>query len=170
MSVRDYEKRFEWMIPLAKKATMAYQNAARYFDEMKEILLVDLGLVHTSELFHETAHWFPGQFDVIGDILHQHHVIQSYGGTPEFPGVDRDVGDICEMAVRLLDDIIDSLSEFIRISDGNSCWAIGRELETLQINVSEVKDKYLKVWAMYDFAETSATSFDSWVLHLKGGC
>ena len=110
MSVRDYEKRFEWMIPLAKKATMAYQNAARYFDEMKEILLVDLGLVHTSELFHETAHWFPGQFDVIGDILHQHHVIQSYGGTPEFPGVDRDVGDICEMAVRLLDDIIDSLS------------------------------------------------------------
>lgn len=164
-NLNAYERRYDFLRGPARTATESYETAARYFDQLKELILIEKGLVHTSDFFHKTAHWFPGQFDILGDILHQHHVIQVYGATGEFPGVSDDLSDMIEMAVGLLDNIVDSLADMIRACEGEKCWAVARQMETLQINVSEKRAQYLLIWKMYEESD-SASSFDSWVAKL----
>lgn len=163
--LKDYERRYDFLREPAKAATESYETAARFFDQLKELILIEKGLVHTSDFFHKTAHWFPGQFDILGDILHQHHVIQVYGATREFPGVSDDLSDMIALAVELLDNIVDRLAEMIGVCEAEKCWAVARQLETLQINVSEKRAQYLLIWKMYEESD-SASSFDSWVARL----
>ena len=166
--LREYENRFAYLVGPAKALTEAYQNAARFFDELKETVLIEHGLVHTSDLFHKTAHWFPGQFDVIGDILHQRHIIQHYGATPEMPVANTDMDAIFYTAISTLDEIELKLREMIKVCDENGDPALGRQFENLQIALSKEHEKFLTAWKMFEESE-SATSYDSWVAHMEGG-
>ena len=169
MALRDYEARWQFLRQPAREATEAYETGTRWFDQMKELLLIEGGLVHLSEMFHRTAHWFPTQFDVIGDILHQRHVIQDYGATPEFPGVGLsdggEIGTCFELAMRVFEEIEQKLKTLIRLCDAQNAWAIARQFENLQIANSKRHERFLYAWKMYEEAE-SASSFDNWVLHL----
>lgn len=166
--LKDYESRFEYLIEPAKALTVAYQNAARYFDEVKEAVLIVHGLVHTSDLFHKTAHWFPAQFDTVGDILHQRHVIQRYGATPEYSAPADDMGGIFAGAVSMLDEIETHLRDMIKVCDGGGDPALGRQFENLQIALSAEHEKFLTAWKMYDESD-SATSYDNWIANMEGG-
>ena len=168
MTAKEYGSRFTALIAPSVRATEAYEKAARWFDELKEIVYVDFGLVNTSDFIHRTAHWFPGQFDVIGDVLHQRHIRQKYGETPRFDRSVADLDDVFTICVELLDDIDRSLKEFITVCDGSGCEDQARQLETLQMAISGERARYLAVWAMYD-ESGSATSYDSWILHQMNG-
>lgn len=169
MALKGYEARWQFLLRPAKEATEAYETGTRWFDQMKEWLLIECGLVHLSELFHRTAHWFPTQFDVIGDILHQRHVMQDYGATPEWPGIRRPEEDEVEacfqLAMRVFEDIERKLKELIRICDEQNAWALARQFENLQIANSQRHERFLAAWKMYEEAD-SASSFDNWVPHL----
>ena len=83
--IYHYENpRFSPLRDAARRATAAYQNAARGLDTLKEWVLVEFGLVHTADAIHRLAHEQPKRFDVIGDILHQRHLMQEYPETPEY--------------------------------------------------------------------------------------
>lgn len=166
MTAREYARRFEFLIEPAKKVTEAYERGTRYFDQLKEIVLIEFALVHTSEFIHNTAHWFPTQFDLLGDILHQCHIMQVYGETGAFNRDIRDMNDVFTLCLEQLDEIENALQEFVEICELHNAWALARQTETLQINNRAVCDKYLKAWAMYEEA-TSATSYDNWIARLS---
>lgn len=166
--LRDFEKKFQYLKAPAKALTEAYEKGTRYFDQMKELILIEHGLQHTSDMFHRFAHWCPGQFDVIGDILHQRHVVQDYGTTPEFPGVVDSMEDIFRMALNVMNEIEQRLREMIKACDENGDPALGRQFENLQIELSKKHTAFLTAWKMLDETD-SASSFDSWVLKMEEG-
>ena len=150
----------------ARKVTAAMQNANRGLDTLKEIVLIDIGLVHTSNAIHELAHKQPGYFDKIGDILHQRHLIQEYPATEEYTKRPEDLDGVFEEVIRFLKENDEALKEFIRACDESKNYALAREAETLQIENSRDCEKFLLAWNMYDEGSSSATSFDNWVRHL----
>lgn len=166
--LKDYENRFSYLIEPARALTVSYENAARYFDELKETILIGHGLVHTAEMFHKTAHWFPGQFDTVGDILHQRHVIQRYGATPEMPVRSDDMEDVFSTAVAALDAIEAELRNVITVCENGGDPALARQFENLQIALSREHEKYLTAWKMLEESD-SASSFDNWIAHMEEG-
>lgn len=153
----------------ARKVTAAMQNANRGLDTLKEIVLIDIGLVHTSDAIHELAHKQPGYFDKIGDILHQRHLIQEYPATEEYTNRPEDLDAVFEEVIKFLKENDEALKEFIRACDESKNYALAREAETIQIENSEDCEKFLLAWHMFDTTDASATSFDDWVLHLFHG-
>ena len=153
----------------ARNVTAAMQNANRGLDTLKEIVLIDIGLVHTSDAIHELAHKQPQRFDVIGDILHQRHLIQEYPATEEYTKHPEDLDGVFEEVIQFLRKNDEALKEFIRVCDETQNYALARQAETLQIENSEDCEKFLLAWNMFDTTDASATSFDDWVLHLFHG-
>lgn len=153
----------------ARKVTAAMQNANRGLDTLKEIVLIDIGLVNTSNAIHELAHKQPQRFDVIGDILHQRHLIQEYPATEEYTNHPEDLDGVFEEVIRFLRENDEALKEFITACDESKNYALAREAEALQIENSRDCEKFLLAWNMYDTTDASATSFDDWVLHLFHG-
>lgn len=166
MTVGEFTARYEFLRQPGRRLTEAYERGNRWFDQLKELVLIEHGLVFTSEMFHETAHEFPQEFDIVGDILHQRHIIQNYGATPEFGGVGDDMSDVFKLALDILADIERALSEMIRICEDNREGALARQFEELQITNSKKYEKYLTAWDMYERTD-SPTSFDSWVKKLN---
>ena len=168
MTAKEFTRDGAYLSEYARRTTEAYERGARNFDQIKEIVLVDMGLVNTAEFLHRIAHWFPGEFDTLGDILHQKLIRQDYGATPAFSQPVEDLNDAFLWCMRTLREIEEALSEMIRACDDNRDWPLARQLETLQISVSEKKEQILYAWNMYEGAE-SPTSYDSWILHLMNG-
>lgn len=164
MTVGEYTQRYRFLTEPARRATEAYEKAARFFDQLKEIVLIEMGLVNTAEMIHETAHWFPRQFDILGDILHQRHILQEYGATPAFTESPDDLEDVFRICVECLDEIDGRLIELIDICDKNRAKALGRQFETLEVNVSEKCTAFLDAWQMLENVE-NPVSYDNWVKH-----
>lgn len=162
MTAGEYTEKYRFLREPAKKATESYEKAARFFDQLKEIVLIEFGMTNTSQMIHDTAHWFPEQFDILGDILHQRHVIQDYGATPEFNEPVEDLDGVFEICITCMEDIDDRLVDLIEICDRNGAKALGRQFETLEINVSGECAKYLDAWQMLENT-ASASSYDNWV-------
>ena len=162
MTANEYTARYQFLKEPAKKATEAYEKAARFFDQLKEIVLIDFGMVNTSERIHNTAHWFPQEFDVLGDILHQRHVMQDYGATPAFNERVEDLDDVFSICVSCLEEIDTKLIDLVEIADANGAKSLGRQFETLQINVSEKCAEFLEAWQMLENAR-SPVSYDNWI-------
>ena len=70
----------------AKEVTGAYQDAARGLDTLKEWVLIEFGMPNTANAIHKLAHLQPQRFDVVGDLLHQRHILQIYPATAEYEG------------------------------------------------------------------------------------
>ena len=168
--VFNYEN--EMFSPLrdaARKVTAAMQSANRGLDALKELVLIEMGLVHTSDAIHAVAHKQPGYFDRIGDILHQRHLIQEYPATEEYTKRPEDMDGVFEEIMRLLRENDEALRDLIKACDDSAQYALARQAETLQIENSEDCTKFLLAWQMYDEGSSSATSFDNWVKHLFEG-
>ena len=157
------DPRFAPLRDAARGATAAYQNAARGLDTLKEWVLVEFGLVHASDAIHALAHAQPKRFDVIGDILHQRHLMQEYPETPEYRARPADLDGVFAEIIRMLDEIETALRECVRVSDELGLFPLGRAFETLQMENSESYEKFLYAWQMYDATDSSATSYDSWM-------
>lgn len=153
----------------ARKVTAAMQNANRGLDALKEWVLIEMGLVHTSDAIHAVAHKQPAYFDTIGDILHQRHLMQEYPATEEYTMRPDDMDGVFEEIMRLLRENDEALKDFIRVCDENAQYALARQAETIQIENSEDCTKFLMAWQMYDMTDASATSYDNWILHLFEG-
>ena len=153
----------------ARRVTAAMQQANRSLDALKEYVLIEIGLVHTSDAIHELAHKQPGYFDQIGDLLHQRHLMQEYPATEEYTKRPKDMDEVFEEIMRLLRENDEALKDFIRVCDENAQYALARQAETIQIENSEDCAKFLQAWAMFDEGSSSATSFDNWVKHLFDG-
>ena len=166
----NYENEmFSKLRDAALDVTAAMRNANRGLDTLKEIVLIEIGLVHTSDAIHELAHKQPQRFDTIGDILHQRHLIQEYPATEEYTNHPEDMDGVFEEVINFLRKNDEALKQFITICDETQNYALARQAETLQIENSEDCEKFLEAWAMFDSTDASATSFDNWVLHLFGG-
>ena len=142
------------------------QNANRGLDTLKEIVLIEMGLVNTSDAIHKLAHKQPGYFDQIGDILHQRHLIQEYPATAEYTKSPEDLDEVFEEAIRMLQESEDALKEFVIAADECGQYALARQAESIQIENSLDYEKLLYAWQMLDESDGSATSFDNWVKHL----
>ena len=153
----------------ARKVTGAMQQANRSLDALKEIVLIEMGLVHTSDAIHAVAHKQPAYFDQIGDILHQRHLMQEYPATEEYTKRPEDMDEVFEEIMRILRENDEALRDFIKVCDENAQYALARQAETIQIENSEDCTKFLAAWSMYDEGSSSATSFDNWVKHLFDG-
>ena len=160
---------FSQLRDAARKVTASMQNANRGLDTIKEIVLIEMGLVHTSDAIHELAHKQPHYFDQIGDLLHQRHLMQEYPATEEYTKRPEDMDEVFEEIMRLLRENDEALRDFIKVCDENAQYALARQAETIQIENSEDCTKFLQAWAMFDEGSSSATSFDNWVKHLFDG-
>ena len=153
----------------ARRVTAAMQQANRSLDALKEYVLIEIGLVHTSDAIHKLAHKQPGYFDQIGDLLHQRHLMQEYPATEEYTKRPKDMDEVFEEIMRLLRENDEAIRDFIKVCDENAQYALARQAETIQIENSEDCTKFTEAWAMYDEGSSSATSFDNWVKHLFDG-
>lgn len=150
----------------ARKVTAAMQQANRSLDSLKEYVLIEVGLVHTSDAIHELAHKQPKMWDKLADYLHQRHLMQEYPATEEYTKRPKDMDEVFEEIMRLLRENDEALRDFIKVCDENAQYALARQAETIQIENSEDCTKFLAAWSMYDSTDASATSFDNWILHL----
>lgn len=153
----------------ARKVTAAMQQANRSLDALKEYVLIEIGLVHTSDAIHELAHKQPQMWDKLADYLHQRHLMQEYPATEEYTKRPKDMDEVFEEIMRLLRENDEALRDFIKVCDENAQYALARQAETIQIENSEDCTKFLQAWAMFDDGSSSATSFDNWVKHLFDG-
>lgn len=161
----DSEK-FGGLRDAARQATAAYQNADRGLDALKEWVLVEFGLVHTSDMLHALAHLQPRRFDKIGDILHQRHLMQEYPATEEYRERPEDLDGVFEAAIRLLKAIETALKACVGRSEEAGLYPLARAFENLQMENSASYEKLLYAWQMYDRTDGSATSYDNWVAGL----
>lgn len=153
----------------ARRATAAYQNAARGLDTLKEWVLVEFGLVHTAEAIHRLAHLQPVRFDAIGDILHQRHLMQEYPATAEYRERPEDMDGVFGEVIRLLEAIETELKDCVGVCEAAGLYPLAREFENLQMDNSRSYEKFLYAWQMYDATESSGTSYDSWIQALFDG-
>lgn len=148
----------------ARNATSAYQNAARFLDTVKEYVDIEMGMPNTAYAIHLEAHKMPQRFDVIGDILHQRHLLQEYPATPELLENIDDMDKAFEIIIGTLDDIEDALASLVQVCEKLNLYPLARQVENLQIQNSEDYTKFLTAWAVWD-ESLSKTSYDNWALH-----
>ncbi len=159
-------ERFAALRDASRKVTEKMQNANRGLDTLKEWVLIEMGLVNTSNEIHKLAHKQPGYFDQVGDILHQRHLIQEYPATEEYAKRPEDLDGVFEEVIRMLQESEDALKEFVRAADSLGQYALARQAESIQIENSQDYEKFMYAWNMYDSTDGSATSFDNWIKHL----
>lgn len=157
-----YKKNFGGIMQSAKSATEAYEYGTRLFDQLKEVLLIQHGLVYTSEFFHNIAHWFPTQFDLIGDILHQRHLLQLYGATPSVNDMPENVDECFKFGVDAILNIDNRLEELSRECTQSGAGALSYQVDDLRVALSAKLANVLAAWKMLD-ESTSSTSFDGWM-------
>lgn len=162
MQWSDYTQNFNGVMESAKSATEAYEYGTRLFDQLKEVLLIRHGLVHTSEFFHSIAHWFPTQFDVIGDILHQRHLLQLYGATPSVSEIPENVDGCFKLGVDAILNIDNRLAELSDNCTNAGAGALAYQVDDLRVSLSKKMTDLLAAWKMLD-ESTSSTSFDGWM-------
>lgn len=160
------EQKFAPVRDPARAVTAAYQNAARGLDTLKEIVLLEFGMPNTASAIHDLAHAMPPRFDVLGDILHQRHLMQEYPATPEYTKRPQTLDEVFSEVIDMLEKIETALVAFIRACDGIGLYPLARQAENMQIENSRSYEKILYAWAMYDEAESSPTSYDNWIMHL----
>lgn len=163
------DPRFAPLRDASRRATAAYQNAARGLDTLKEWVLIKFGLTQTAEAIHRLAHEQPKRFDGIGDILHQRHLMQEYPETPEYKERPADLDGVFGEIIRMLDEIETALKDCVYEAETANLYPLARAFENLQMQNSESYEKFLYAWQMYDMTDSSATSYDNWIRGLFEG-
>ena len=145
----------------AKDVTGAYQDAARGLDTLKEWVLIEFGMPKTADAIHKLAHLQPQRFDVVGDLLHQRHILQVYPATAEYDGRPDDLDGVFESVIDMLQKIEDALRKCVEVCDENGLYPLGRGFENLQMENSSSYEKFLYAWQMYSEHSLKRTVTDN---------
>jgi hypothetical protein len=172
MKLRD---RYGWEKPVyamlrdkARNVVAAYQNAARHLDALQEYVYIEVGLVHTARAIHDLAHEMPKRFDAFGEMLHENHLMTEYPATNEYPNQYEDMDEVFDNVMVVLDEIQMALFAFREAAEADArTLPMALVTEELMMQNSQSRTRFNEMWAMYDDASVSATSFDNWVKGLN---
>ena len=106
--------------PLLSSATnvmIAYQNANKWLDIVKETLLMDCGCTFFSNYIHNLAHSMPVRFDKFGDILHTMDMKVPYPATEYIESEPTSIAEAFDSVFSILLDISNALVEFIAAAE-----------------------------------------------------
>lgn len=158
----------ESILRAAGDVNSVYLWANRALDTTKEAVWIDFGLPFTSQFIHGLAHINLERLDAFGDILHEHHIRQTYPPTPELTEKIEDVDKAFEIVVAIIDEVDEALNKFIEAAGGGKFNAMALAAENLQVENSTDRTKVLQAWKMWATG-VKGTSFDNWILHLTAG-
>ena len=165
----NYENsRFAPLRAPMREAMRAFLNAERYFAAIKEVVWGRFGMKYLSDAIHALEHKQPERIDQFGDILHQRGVEIEYPATQELAEPLSDLDEVFRVCVEIVDSLEQALAGFICQTDELKLYALGREVETLQMENSADRTLLLEAWSMWDNG-VSASSFDKYVKILFGG-
>lgn len=99
----------------ASAVVSSYQNANRWLDSIKEILLIDFNCPYFSKIVHDLAHSMPVSFDKFGDILHTINLKVPYPTTLEYSSDIYNIEGLIGEVYSILDSIKLSLIQFKEI-------------------------------------------------------
>lgn len=147
-----------------------YGNAEKWFADIKDRVLIDMGMPFLSNYIHRLEHVQPERVDDFAHVAHTYHLRLPYPSTPELgEEFGNDLDRVFEVCVDIVEEIDSALSEFIRVTDGR-LHALSLLAEELQMRNIEEREKLLAAWAMWDNGQMSRASFDSWCRnYLNGG-
>lgn len=168
------QDKFNWDNPLfapmydpVRKVMMAYGNAEKWFADIKDRVLIEMGMPFLSDHIHKLEHVQPERVDLFSEIPHDYHLLLPYPSTPELgENFDNDLDKVFEICVEITDEIDSALNNFIQISKDGPFNALSLKAEELQILNTDDRRQLLAAWAMWDNGGMSRSSFDSWCLHL----
>lgn len=145
----------------------AYGNAEKWFADIKDRLLTDMGMVFLSNAVHHLEHVQPERIDQFAEIPHDYHLRLPYPGTPELDEeFNDDLDRVFEVCVQIVDEINEALGAFIRVTADGEFNALSLKAEELQILNTDDRRNLLEAWAMWDNGGMSRASFDSWCRRL----
>lgn len=167
MRARDYANwdnlRFAPLKEPVRRVMEAYGNAEKWFADIKDRVLCEMGMPFLSDAIHKLEHLQPERVDMFAEIPHDYHLRLPYPGTPE---LDEDFNDdldrVFEVCVVIVDSVDEALGAFIRDTADGEFNALSLKAEELQVLNTDDRRKLLEAWAMWDNGEMSRATFDSW--------
>lgn len=171
MRAREYANwdnpRFAPMREPMRRVMEAYGNAEKWFADIKDRVLCDMGMPFLSDAIHKLEHKQPERVDAFADIPHDYHLRLPYPGTPE---LDEDFNDdldrVFEVCVVIVDAVDGALGDFIRVTADGEFNALSLKAEELQMQNTGDRQKLLSAWSMWDTGSMSRASFDNWCRNL----
>lgn len=171
MRAREYANwenpKFAPLMGPVRRVMDAYGNAEKWFADIKDRVLCDMGMVFLSDAIHRLEHKQPERVDAFADIPHDYHLRLPYPGTPE---LDEDFNDdldrVFEVCVTIVDAVDGALGEFIRVTADEEFNALSLKAEELQLQNTGDRQKLLSAWSMWDNGGMSRASFDNWCRNL----
>lgn len=175
MRAREYASwdnpRFAPLKQPVRQVMEAYGNAEKWFADIKDRVLCDMGMPFLSDAIHKLEHVQPERVDQFAEIPHDYHLRLPYPGTPELDEAFRnDLDRVFEVCVTIVDSVDEALGDFIRKTADGEFNALSLKAEELQVVNTDDRRKLLEAWAMWDNGEMSRATFDSWCReHFEGG-
>ena len=171
MRAREYANwenpKFAPLMGPVRRVMEAYGNAEKWFADIKDRVLCDMGMVFLSDAIHQLEHKQPERVDAFAEIPHDYHLRLPYPGTPE---LDEDFNDdldrVFEVCVTIVDAVDGALGDFIRVTADGEFNALSLKAEELQLQNTGDRQKLLSAWAMWDNGAMSRASFDNWCRNL----
>lgn len=146
----------------AAAVMIAYQNANKWLDIIKEYVLMFQGCVFFSNYIHNLAHTMPARFDKFGDILHTADLVVPYPPTEYIPNMPVDIPSTFQSIYDILDSICASLRAFIKVTQDTEGHALSCSAEELLVDISgEFTDLY-RMNRAYTICN-DPIKFDKWV-------
>lgn len=147
----------------AKDVVAAYQNANKWLDSIKEVILIELGCPFFSNEIHKLAHTMPGRFDKFGDILHERHLLIHYPETQVIRKLPESMEEAFDMIFAILDDINVSIMNFIDATKDTSLHFMALEAENLLTDINTEYSHLGNARKMLDLSNGNLGSFDRWI-------
>ena len=171
MRAREYANwenpKFAPLMGPVRRVMEAYGNAEKWFADIKDRVLCDMGMVFLSDAIHRLEHKQPERVDAFAEIPHDYHLRLPYPGTPE---LDEDFNDdldrVFEVCVTIVDAVDGALGDFIRVTADGEFNALSLKAEELQLQNTGDRQKLLSAWSMWDNGGMSRASFDNWCRRL----
>ena len=146
----------------AVRVMESYQNANKWLDSVKEILLMDLGCVFFSNYVHELAHTMPTRFDKFGDILHIAGRKVPYPATGAIPTTPKDINESFKVVFEVVQAISLSLRAFIKAAQDSDYHVLACSTEELLVDIEKEHIPLHRMKKVYDSCNDSL-KFDTWV-------
>ena len=171
MRAREYANwenpKFAPLMGPVRRVMEAYGNAEKWFADIKDRVLCDMGMPFLSDAIHKLEHKQPERIDEFAAIPHDYHLRLPYPGTPE---LDEDFNDdldrVFEVCVTIVDAVDGALGDFIRVTADGEFNALSLKAEELQMQNTGDRQKLLSAWSMWDTGSMSRASFDNWCRNL----
>lgn len=149
----------------ARAVSKAYLDGNRYLDTCKEVVYINFGMPHFSEIIHEQAHKYLETLDKFGDMLHERHLMQEYPATEELDWeaeFTEDIESVFEFVLAVLESVQKALEEFRSATDDASLRAMSLTAEELIVENSRDYTKFMELWGRASRDKGSLTSFDNY--------